>query len=41
VVAQRMTPGLPTLQPLKLDLKRAEPYIFTGPTPGVAVDVKP
>jgi len=32
---------LPTLQPLKLDLNRAQPYIFTGPIPGIAVDAKP
>ncbi|WP_166219402.1 hypothetical protein [Pseudomonas atagonensis] len=41
VFAQRQVPGLPTLQPLNLDLKRAEPYIFAGTAPGAALDVKP
>jgi len=41
VIAQRQVAGLPTLLPVKLDLKSAEPYIFAGTPPRAAVDVKP
>lgn len=45
-IALRQQPGLPSLQPLNLDLKGAAPYLFIAPTsatakPANATEIKP